>query len=74
MALTKDIPRSGISFEEFVESATAAGVRASVRASAEAALIGGTKPGGGIRPWPIWVGIVIRPPEDFQLPGNVSQQ
>ena len=71
MAVTKDIPRSGISFEEFVEAATAAGVRASVRASAETGL---TKPGGNIRPWPIWIGLIIRPPEDFQLPGNIQQQ
>ena len=72
MAVSKEIARSGLSFEEFVEAATAAGVRASVRASAETAAIGGTKP-GTVRPWPIWVGIVIRPPEDFQLPGNIQQ-
>ena len=72
MATTKDIPRSGLSFEEFVEAATSAGVRASVRASAEAAAtIGGTKP--GVRPWPIWIGLIIRPPDDFQLPGNIQQ-
>jgi len=73
MAVTKDIPRAGISFEEFVEAATAAGVRASLRASAEAGLVSGPKPGGTIRPWPIWLGIIIRPPEDFQLPSNVQQ-
>ena len=72
MATTKDIPRSGISFEEFVEAATSAAVRASVRASAEAARAGGRP--GDIRPWPIWIGIIIRDPDTIQAIGKAQQQ
>lgn len=72
MATSKDIPRSGISFEEFVEAATSAAVRASVRASAEAAKASGRP--GDIRPWPIWIGLIIRDPETVQTVGNIQQK
>jgi hypothetical protein len=70
MATSKDIPRSGISFEEFVEAATSAAVRASVRASEEAAKATGRP--GDYRPWPIWIGLIIRDPESIQAVGNVN--
>jgi hypothetical protein len=72
MATSQDIPRSGLSFEEFVEAATSAAVRASVKASAEAAKAGGRP--GDYRPWPIWIGIIIRDPETFQVATGKAQQ
>jgi hypothetical protein len=72
MATSKEIPRSGLSFEEFVEAATSAAVRASVKASAEAAKAGGRP--GDFRPWPIWIGIIIRDPENIQAIGKAQQQ
>jgi len=70
MATSKDIPRSGLSFEEFVEAATSAAVRASVKASAEAAKAGGRP--NDFRPWPVWIGLIIRDPGVIQAVGNVN--
>jgi hypothetical protein len=48
-------PRSRLTFEEFVETATAAAIRAGQAAG---------RPGGGGKTWPprpIWVGIIVDP-------------
>jgi hypothetical protein len=65
MAEYKDTPRSALSFEEFIEAATAAAVRASARA-------GQTDP--KYHHWPIWVGIIIRPPDHIETIGNPASQ
>lgn len=65
MSEYRDTPRSGLSFEEFLEAATAAAVRASARATRENPQYGH---------WPIWVGIIIRPPDNIQTIGNPSRE
>jgi len=65
MSEYKNTPRSGLSFEEFVEAATAAAVRASARAAVENPQYGH---------WPIWVGIIIRPPDNIQTIGTPSAE
>lgn len=57
MSDTKDVPRSPLSFEDFIEAATSAALRA-------------TEKHPHIRPWPIWVGIVIRDPHNFETIGK----
>lgn len=65
MAEYKDTPRSALSFEEFIEAATAAAVRASAKAAQN---------DPKYQHWPIWVGIIIRPPDKFETIGNPSNQ
>lgn len=50
--------RSGLSFEEFIELATTAALRGSIKVAAEAKRAGLGEE--WIRPQPIWVGIWIR--------------
>ncbi len=65
MAEYKDTPRSALSFEEFIEAATAAGLRASAQAA---------RNDPNYQHWPIWVGIIIRPPDKFETIGNPAKQ
>ena len=65
MSEFRDTPRSGLSFEEFLETATAAAARASARAAQENPKFGH---------WPIWIGIIIRPPDNIQTIGNPSAE
>jgi hypothetical protein len=65
MAEYKETPRSGLSFEEFVEAATGAAMRASSRAAQN---------DPKYQHWPIWVGIIIRPPDKFETIGNPTHQ
>ena len=65
MADYKDSPRSALSFEEFIEAATAAAVRATARAAQN---------DPKYQHWPIWVGIIIRPPDKIETIGNPPAQ
>ena len=60
MSEYRDTPRSGLSFEDFIETATAAAIRATSRDER-------------YHHWPIWVGIIIRPPDNIQTIGNPSK-
>jgi hypothetical protein len=65
MAVNKNTPRSALSFEAFIEAATAAAVRASAQAAQNDPTY---------RHWPIWVGIIIRPPDNIETIGNPASQ
>jgi len=54
-------PKLALSLEEFVEVATAAAIRASAAAAKKDPRYG---------KWPIWIGIVIRPPDNIQTPSE----
>jgi hypothetical protein len=56
-------PRSPLSFEDFIEAATSAALRAQRQDSK----------GQQFRPRPIWVGIIIRDFDDIQQVGNANQ-
>lgn len=60
-------PRSPLSFEDFIEAATSAALRATAKAAART-------PDGAIdkrfRPGPIWVGLIIRDFDDIKTIGN----
>lgn len=63
--LMDESPRSALSFEDFIEAATSAALRATdkyVKAK-----------GDRFRPPPIWVGIIIREFDDIQQVGNPQQ-
>lgn len=57
----KQVPRTALSFEDFIEAATAAALRATERAA---------KNDPRYKPPPIWVGIIIRPPDKVETIGN----
>jgi hypothetical protein len=63
-------PRSSLSFEDFIEAATSAALRATAKVAAR-------KPDGSLddrlRPGPIWVGIIIRDFDDVKTIGNPQQ-
>ena len=57
MSEIKEAPRPALSFEDFIEAATSAALRAS-------------KKHPDIKPHPIWVGIIIRDPHLVETIGN----
>jgi len=61
-----EVGRSALTFEEFVDAALGAAIRATAKH-------GGTG-GTGHLPWPIWVGIVAGPFDKGQFGGGGSQQ
>ena len=66
MATYKETPRAALSFEDFIETATAAALRASARAAQN---------DPNYRHWPIWVGLIIRPPDNIvEKIGNPTKQ
>jgi hypothetical protein len=61
--------RSSLSFEDFIEAATTAALRAANKVAAETA-----KPGEAARfPWPIWIGLILNDRE-IQVRGDVPQR
>lgn len=56
-------PRSPLSFEDFIEAATSAALRAQKNAFKDERF----------RPRPIWVGIIIRDFDDIQSVGHPQQ-
>lgn len=59
-----EAPSSPLSFEDFVEAATSAALRATQKAA---------KSDPKYRPRPIWVGIIIRDFDDIQQVGNPKE-
>ena len=57
MSDRKEAPRAALSFEDFIEAATSAALRA-------------TKKHPDTLPYPIWVGIIIRDPKTFETIGK----
>ena len=57
----KKTPKLALSFEDFLEAATAAAVRASAKAAKQDPKYGN---------WPIWIGIIIRPPDKIDNPSE----
>ena len=69
--------RSALSFEDFVEAATAAALRASIKVAGQTGrrVGGGDNPRGPHLPWPgIWVGIVIRTDSETVLTGTAGTE
>lgn len=54
-------PRSSLSFEDFIEAATSAALRATQKSVLK---------DERLRPGPIWVGIIIRDFDDIKTIGN----
>ncbi|MBV8518266.1 MAG: hypothetical protein JO197_12785 [Acidobacteria bacterium] len=57
MSNVKETPRSPLSFEDFIEAATSAAMRA-------------TRRDPDLKPFPIWVGIIIRDPHTIETIGK----
>jgi hypothetical protein len=62
-----NVGRSALTFEEFVDTAIGAAIRAAARH-------GGTPGKPGHLPWPIWVGIIAGPFDKGQFGGGGPQQ